>query len=93
VTKLRESCDFFRKLLGMSLVFEASWVAMLARREGDPIALGLMPATEPWGQRRFMLRDPSGIRVHVVEQIEPVSGFWDKYVGERPGCRAVLRRM
>jgi catechol 2,3-dioxygenase-like lactoylglutathione lyase family enzyme len=87
VTKLRESCDFFRKLLGMSLVFEASWVAMLARREGDPIALGLMPA------RRFKLRDPSGIRVHVVEQIEPVSGFWDKYVGERPGCRAVLRRM
>jgi catechol 2,3-dioxygenase-like lactoylglutathione lyase family enzyme len=33
---------------------------------------------EPWGQRRFMLRDPSGILVDVVEQIAPAPGFWEK---------------
>ena len=35
---------------------------------------------EPWGQRRFMTRDPSGISVDVVEQIEPAAGFWEKYL-------------
>ena len=48
VTKLAESRDFFVKYFGMSLVFEASWVAMLARTEGGPIVLGLMtPITLP----------------------------------------------
>ena len=126
VAKLAESRDFFVTHFGMSVVFEASWVAMLARAEGGPIALGLMtadhpsnppgpeefngkgmiitvqvedaaaehkrlqaagapivygPAAEPWGQRRFMVRDPSGILVDVVEQIEPAAGFWDQYMG------------
>jgi catechol 2,3-dioxygenase-like lactoylglutathione lyase family enzyme len=126
VTKLAESRDFFVKHFGMSLVFEASWVAMLARAEGGSIALGLMTAdhpsnppgpeefngkgmiitfqvedaaaehkrlqaagapityglaVEPWGQRRFMVQDPSGILVDVVEQIEPAAGFWDQYMG------------
>jgi uncharacterized glyoxalase superfamily protein PhnB len=35
---------------------------------------------EPWGQRRFMLRDPAGAWVDVVEQIEPAAGFWEQYV-------------
>ena len=35
---------------------------------------------EPWGQRRLMVRDPSGIAVDVVEQIAPVPGFWDAYL-------------
>ena len=38
-------------------------------------------ATEPWGQRRFMVQDPSGFLVDVVEQIEPAAGFWDQYMG------------
>jgi catechol 2,3-dioxygenase-like lactoylglutathione lyase family enzyme len=46
---------------------------------GAPIVYGL--TDEPWGQRRFMTRDPSGILVDVVEQIEPAAGFWDKYMG------------
>jgi hypothetical protein len=37
-------------------------------------------ADEPWGQRRFMTRDPSGILFDVVEQTEPATGFWDKYL-------------
>ncbi len=126
VTKLAESRDFFVKHFGMHLVFEASWVTMLARAEGGSIALGLMTADHPsnppgpeefngkgmiitfqvedaaaerkrlqaagvpityglavelWGQRRFMVQDPSGILVDVVEQIEPAAGFWDKYMG------------
>jgi uncharacterized glyoxalase superfamily protein PhnB len=125
VTALEKSRDFFVKFFGMSLVFEASWVVMLARTEGGPIVLGLMTADhpsnppgpetfgghgmiltlrvedaskafadaqkmgapisyglkeEPWGQRRFMVRDPSGILVDVVEQIDPAPGFWEKYM-------------
>lgn len=34
---------------------------------------------EAWGQRRFMLRDPAGAWVDVVEQIEPAPGFWEQY--------------
>jgi uncharacterized glyoxalase superfamily protein PhnB len=34
---------------------------------------------EPWGQRRFGLRDPAGIWVDVVEQVEPAPGFWERY--------------
>ena len=34
---------------------------------------------EPWGQRRFGIRDPAGVWVDVVEQIEPAPGFWDQY--------------
>ena len=34
---------------------------------------------EAWGQRRFMVRDPSGIAVDIVEQIAPADGFWDEY--------------
>ena len=47
VKRLGESRDFFVKYFGMSLVFEASWVVMLARKEGGPIVLGLMTADHP----------------------------------------------
>lgn len=52
--------------------------ALLALR-----AAGVEPAypltEEPWGQRRFSLRDPVGTVVDVVEQIEPAPGYWDQY--------------
>jgi len=50
-----------------------------ARAAGAAIHHAL--ADEPWGQRRFMLRDPSGILVDVVEQVEPQAGWWDRYMG------------
>ncbi len=34
---------------------------------------------EPWGQRRFALRDPAGTWIDVVEQIKPAPGFFDRY--------------
>lgn len=36
-------------------------------------------ADEPWGQRRFMVRDPAGVLIDVVEQTEPAAGFWERY--------------
>ena len=125
VTALEDSRDYFVKFFGMSLMFEANWVVMLARKEGGPIVLGLMSADhpsyppgpevfnaqgmimtlqvedaaaehkrllaegapiaydlkdEPWGQRRFMTRDPSGILIDVVEQIASAAGYWDRYI-------------
>jgi uncharacterized glyoxalase superfamily protein PhnB len=34
---------------------------------------------EPWGQRRFALRDPAGAWVDVVEQTTPAEGWWERY--------------
>jgi uncharacterized glyoxalase superfamily protein PhnB len=55
--------------------------ALHARIEaaGAPITHALTDA--PWGQRRFVVTDPSGIVVDVVQQIEAAPGFWDPYVG------------
>src|SRR5690606_19426282 len=48
------------------------------RRSGAPIEYDLHD--EPWGQRRFMTRDPGGVLVDVVEQTQPAEGFWDKHM-------------
>ena len=47
-------------------------------RAGVAIAYPLKD--EPWGQRRFALVDPAGAWVDVIQTIDPVPGFWDKYV-------------
>ncbi len=65
---------------GMILTFQvedatAAHAALSA--SGAPITYAL--ADEPWGQRRFMVRDPAGILIDVVEQTEPVKGFWEQY--------------
>lgn len=65
---------------GMILTVEVADAAALHEkllREGAPI---LHPLTnEPWGQRRFMTRDPAGVRVDVVQQITPQAGYWERY--------------
>lgn len=125
VTELGACRDFYVRVLGMTVVFEATWVVMLARGDNLPICLGLMSPDhpsrppgpepfnghgmiltievedahaahqavsrlgapipyavhdEPWGQRRFMTRDPAGTLIDVVEQIEPAESFWEKHV-------------
>lgn len=35
---------------------------------------------EDWGQIRFGLIDPNGLYIDIVQQVEPVKGFWDKYI-------------
>lgn len=49
------------------------------RDAGIAVLYGL--ADEPWGQRRFMLRDPAGLLLDVVEQAAPHEGFWERYAG------------
>lgn len=48
------------------------------RAAGAAFALDL--TDEPWGQRRFALVDPAGLWLDVVEQIDPVPGWWDPYL-------------
>jgi catechol 2,3-dioxygenase-like lactoylglutathione lyase family enzyme len=48
------------------------------RAAGAPIAYPLHD--EPWGQRRFALRDPAGTWLDIVQQIEPKPGFWEPYL-------------
>ena len=58
-------------------VADASLLYDKLRREGAPI---LHPLTdEPWGQRRFMTRDPAGVSVDVVQQIPPQNGYWERH--------------
>lgn len=67
--------------LGMILTVETSDAASVFERlegGGAPIVHPL--TDEAWGQRRFMTRDPAGVLVDVVEQIEPAAGFWNQYV-------------
>ncbi|MCG8393589.1 MAG: VOC family protein [Pseudomonadales bacterium] len=35
---------------------------------------------EAFGQKRFGLRDPAGVWIDVVEQVEPEAGYWDQYM-------------
>lgn len=35
---------------------------------------------EEWGQIRFGLTDPNGLYIDVVQQVEPVAGYWEKYM-------------
>lgn len=66
--------------LGMILTIEVEDAAALhdrLSREGAPIAHAL--TDEEWGQRRFMTRDPAGVLVDVVQQIEPEAGYWDRF--------------
>lgn len=66
---------------GMILTLEVANAAALYEKlsaEGAPI---LHPLTdEAWGQRRFMTRDPAGVRVDVVQQIAPQAGYWERYI-------------
>ena len=65
---------------GMILTVQVDDAAAAARRleaSGAPITHPL--SAEPWGQKRFMTRDPAGLTIDVVEQIAPAEGFWERY--------------
>ena len=66
---------------GMILTIEVSDAAAVFERFRTSDAPILHPLTdEDWGQRRFMTRDPAGVLVDVVEQIEPKEGYWNQYM-------------
>lgn len=59
-------------------VREVSLVYNKLRDRHAPITYHLKK--EDWGQMRFGLTDPNGLYIDVVQQIEPVQGYWDKYM-------------
>lgn len=66
---------------GMILTVEVSDAAGVFEQfetAGAPIVHPL--TDEDWGQRRFMTRDPAGVLVDIVQQIDPKAGFWDQYM-------------
>lgn len=58
----------------------ADAAAEFARLESAGATFAYALRDEPWGQRRFALRDPAGTWVDVVQQIEPAAGFWDPFL-------------
>ena len=67
--------------LGMILTVEVSDAAAVFETFKQRNAPIVYPLTdEKWGQRRFMTRDPAGVLVDVVQQIEPATGFWEQYM-------------
>jgi uncharacterized glyoxalase superfamily protein PhnB len=67
--------------LGICLEFQvADAGAEYARFVAEGAAVRYPLRDEPFGQRRFGLYDPAGVWIDVVEQIEPVAGFWDRYL-------------
>jgi uncharacterized glyoxalase superfamily protein PhnB len=70
------------------LTFEvADAAAELERLERAGASIAVELRDEPWGQRHFMLRDPAGVWVDVVEQTEPQPGFLDQ--SERAALEAL----
>jgi catechol 2,3-dioxygenase-like lactoylglutathione lyase family enzyme len=68
---------------GMFITFQVEDAAReYERLVADGLRCDLPLTDEPWGQRRFGVVDPAGMWVDVVEQIEPVAGWWDRYAGE-----------
>ena len=59
-------------------VDDAAKAQAALRKQGAPITYDLHD--EPWGQRRFMTIDPSGILVDVVEQTVPAEGYWEQFM-------------
>ncbi len=65
--------------LGMILTLQVDDAPAAFARLQDAAPIVHPLTDEVWGQRRFMLRDPAGVLIDVVEQIEPAPGFWERY--------------
>jgi catechol 2,3-dioxygenase-like lactoylglutathione lyase family enzyme len=70
---------------GLFITFQVADAAAAHRRLRDAgLPMHRELCDEPWGQRHFMVLDPNGIKVDVVEQTEPQPGFWDRYLPAPP---------
>lgn len=58
-------------------VSDAESVYERLKQRNAPITYHLKK--EAWGQLRFGLTDPNGLYIDIVQQIDPVEGYWDKY--------------
>ena len=72
----------FRTRIGGDAVVLTLEVDDAAEALGEVAATGAVPVVplrdEPWGQRHFMLRDPAGVWVDVVQPIDPDPAFLDQ---------------
>ena len=72
----------FRTRIGGDAVVLTLEVDDAAEALGEVEATGAVPVVplrdEPWGQRHFMLRDPAGVWVDVVQPIDPDPAFLDQ---------------
>jgi uncharacterized glyoxalase superfamily protein PhnB len=65
---------------GMFLTLQvADAAAEFERLRESGVSIEYPLREEAWGQRRFGFRDPAGMWVDVVQQIEPAPGYWDDY--------------
>lgn len=62
-------------------VSDASGVYKKLKNRNAPITYHLKK--EDWGQIRFGLVDPNGLYIDVVQQTDPVNGFWDRYLPKK----------
>ena len=66
---------------GMFLTLQvADAAAELERLKGAGVAIAYPLRDEPWGQRRFAVRDPAGTWLDVIQPIDPAPGFWERYI-------------
>ncbi|WP_283136601.1 VOC family protein [Rhizohabitans arisaemae] len=78
----------FRKpVQGLILNFEVADVDAEYKRLVDEGGLTpkLTLRSEEFGQRHFIVADPSGVSIDVITPIEPTGEFFGMYVGEIPG--------
>ena len=47
--------------------------------KNSPVQILLPVRTEEWGQKHFMVQDPGGMTLDIVEAVEPASEYKDKY--------------
>ena len=123
-SRLRESLDFYTRLLGFEITFEADWYVSLRRAGTLPYELALLDHTHPtipegyrrpvqglllnfevadvdaewdrlvvrgglapelalrsetFGQRHFIVSDPSGVLIDVITPIPPGDEYADSF--------------
>ncbi|NNH74922.1 glyoxalase/bleomycin resistance/extradiol dioxygenase family protein [Nocardia uniformis] len=119
-SRIQESRDFYTRLFGFDVTFEADWYVSLRRPGEQPYELALLDYTHPtvpeayrrpvqglllnfevedvdaewerlvvseglhpelelrseeFGQRHFIVADPSGVLIDVITEIEPLGEF------------------
>jgi len=50
-----------------------------ATLRANGVVVALEPKTEEWGQRHFMVTDPAGMAIDVVQHEQPTAEYQDKY--------------
>ena len=55
---------FYEEVIGMELSMDMGWIATFVSRTNETAL-----TNEPWGVRRFFVRDPNGAVINVMQHI------------------------